>query len=198
DHAGIDVPAAKGSSLDVLRAKCLGQVNCSLDVFRISFGLDAAPLLLIEGPITVELKTTVADARPGKRSTGYRICVRDQRSHRRTLISNSRDSEIQETRKQIRPIRVCVKIHQAGNYNAASSVQHARPRSGNTARGSYTFDATLLNENVARLCNRCAGAIDDTDVSNKHRFGHRRCVRDWPADLLFHPRRRTQAKSSVR
>src|SRR5262249_24353148 len=70
NHSGIYVPAAEGSSLDVLRTKCLGQINCSLDVFRISFGLDAAPLLLIEGPITVELKTTVADTRPGKRSAG--------------------------------------------------------------------------------------------------------------------------------
>src|SRR5215475_9098136 len=131
NRAGVDVPAAEGSSLDVLCAKCLSQINCSFDVIRVSFRLNPAPLLLIKGPITVELKATVTDSRSRKRSTGDGVCIRDQRSHRRTLIANARDSEIQKTWKQVRPIRVCVKIHEAGNNHAPTGIKHVRPSSLN-------------------------------------------------------------------
>src|SRR5262245_36930277 len=101
NHAGVDVPAAEGSSCDVLCAKCPSQINCSLDVIRVSFGLNPATLLLIKRPITVELKATVTDSRPRKRSAGDGVCIRHQRSHRRTLIANTRDPEIQKTWKQV-------------------------------------------------------------------------------------------------
>src|SRR6266542_4786697 len=121
DHAGVDVPAPERPGLDVLRTERLGQVHSPLDVLRISLRLDPAPLLLIEGPVTVELKAAIADPGAWKYSGCYGVRIRDQGSHGGPLIAHGGDPEIQETGKQVRPIRVRVEIHQAGDDDAPCS-----------------------------------------------------------------------------
>src|SRR5262245_40784465 len=78
NHPRVDSPPAKRSSLDVLRTKGDSQIHGALDVISISFGLDSASLLLIDGPVAVELKAAVADARTGKCAACYRVCISDQ------------------------------------------------------------------------------------------------------------------------
>src|SRR6185369_7224873 len=108
DHTGVDVPAPERPGLDVLRTEGLGKGHRSPDMAWVRFWLDPAPLLLIEGPITVELKAAVADPRPWKHSGGYGVRIRNQGSHRRALIAHGSDPEIEETGKQVRP--VCVRV----------------------------------------------------------------------------------------
>ena len=73
DHAGIDVPAPECPRLDVLRAEGLGQGHGTRNVVRIRLRLDSPPLLIIEGPVTVELKATIADSRAWKDSGGESV-----------------------------------------------------------------------------------------------------------------------------
>src|SRR5262250_1707628 len=113
DHARIDVPTSKGAGFNVLCAERLGQRNRSLDVVRIRLRLDTSTLFFIKRPITVELKSAVRDARSRKRTGRNRVCVGHQWSHRRSLIADCGNSEVDKTRKQIRPVCVSVKIYEA-------------------------------------------------------------------------------------
>ena len=81
-HAGIDVPTPERSRLDVLRTKGLGQGHGTSDVIRIRLWLDHAPLLVIKGPITVDLKTTIDDAWSRNEPGCDTIRIGDQRGHR--------------------------------------------------------------------------------------------------------------------
>src|SRR4029453_323937 len=101
-----------------------GQVHGSLDVVWIRLGLDALPLFTIEGVITVELKAAVTDSRPGKHSGCDIVGVRDQWSHRRSLIAHGGDAEIEETRKQVGAIRVRMEIHEARHDDAPLRIDH--------------------------------------------------------------------------
>jgi len=68
DHPGVDVPAPERPGLDVLRSEGLGQGHGSPDELRIRLWFDPAPLFLVEGLVTVELKAAVADPEAGKPS----------------------------------------------------------------------------------------------------------------------------------
>src|SRR6185369_183559 len=116
DHARVDVPASKSARLDVLRAERLGQCNRSLNVISICFRLNASPLLLVERPVAVELKAAVRDARTRKPASRDRIGIRHQRRHRRSLIANRGNAEVDKTGKPIRAIRVCMKIDETRDY----------------------------------------------------------------------------------
>src|SRR5215831_12455422 len=110
DHAGVDVPAPERPGFDVLGAEGLGQGHGSPDVAWIRLWFDPAPLLLIEGPITVELKAAIVDPRAWKRSGCNGVRIRDQRGHGGPLISHGGDPEIEEPGEQVRPICVRVEI----------------------------------------------------------------------------------------
>src|SRR5678809_229792 len=101
DHTGVDVPASEGASLDVLCAKRLGQCDRSLDMKWIRLRFDAPTLVFIKRPIAVKRKAAVRDARTGKGTSRNRVGVGYQWSHRRSLIANCGNSEVDETRKQI-------------------------------------------------------------------------------------------------
>src|SRR5215813_7680822 len=133
DHASINVPAPERSRLDVLGSEGLGKVHGSFYVVRIGLGLDPAPLLFIEGPITVKLKSAVTDARAWKHSSCNGVRISYQGSHRRSLIANGGDTEIKKSRKQIRPITVRVEIYKPGNDHSPSSIQNASAVSLQTA-----------------------------------------------------------------
>src|SRR5215472_13969562 len=78
-HPGVDVPAPERPRFDVLRPEGLGQVHRAPDVIGIRLGFDPAALLFIERPVTVELKSTVADPRAWQRSGGDGIRISRQR-----------------------------------------------------------------------------------------------------------------------
>src|SRR5687767_10476980 len=93
DHPRVYIPTPKSAGLDMLRAERFQETYRSLYVFSVSFGFDAASLVFIERPVTVELKSAVGDPRSGHRSGGDRIGRRNQRSYRRALIADRRYPE---------------------------------------------------------------------------------------------------------
>ena len=111
--------------------------------------LDTATLLFVKRPVTIKLKAAVTHSRTWKRFRSDGVCICNQGSHGRSLIAHGGDSEIKETREQIRPIGVGVEIQEAGNDNATCSVQHMSPSGGNRAAGSDSSDPPSLNQNVA-------------------------------------------------
>src|SRR5262245_52189398 len=97
DHARIDIPAPKRSGLDVLRTEGLGQIHGAFYMLRIRFRLDPAALLFVEGPITVELKATVAYSWSRQHAARDGIRIRNQGRHRRALVANGSDTEVDKS-----------------------------------------------------------------------------------------------------
>src|SRR4030095_4304279 len=80
DHTGVDVPAPERPGLDVLRTEGLGKGHGSRDMSWVRLWLDPAPLLFIEGQITVELKAAVANPRTWKHSGCYGVRISNKGS----------------------------------------------------------------------------------------------------------------------
>src|SRR5215467_4109563 len=92
---------------------------------------------------------------------------------------------------------MCVEINKAGDCDTPASIKQTSCASRKATRGSDPLDPTLLNQNVARTCDRCAGSIDDPDVPDQHLFGDWWCVGDRPAKTHLLSVRRAQSQPSV-